>query len=315
MKCGTLNQYDQHQIYIAPFHLEKLDSIPGQWALVLYALVLCLALVILKVLPMMKKNRQVFHPVNPRSKSLLFAAMLHFWAWFMWLYLYQFLALFTFQKVINTKTSVISTAYMPFADIGYYAFGIMGVFYLVEFPFLLWYIRTKVMVMDRRSLNRRQCMLTMLKSVGCAGMVLFMQVLPVYLIFHIVFFFISPLLVLQKSCTYLVVFSFFTICTAPLFLPCIIRCKRCLPNCCSIGFFILCILISLAFLFIMSKEFQADTYNTLYDLGHILTVLFTSGLIALLAYIIKLVFTHRKDAGCPHDTITDEGYSQLLDAA
>ena len=32
---------------------------------------------------------------------------------------------------------MVSTAYMPFVGIGYYAFGIMGVFYLVEFPFLL----------------------------------------------------------------------------------------------------------------------------------------------------------------------------------
>ena len=51
-----------------------------------------------------------------------------------------------------------------------------GWLYLVELPFLLWYISTKVMVMGRRGLNRKQCMLNMLKSVGCAGMMLFMQV-------------------------------------------------------------------------------------------------------------------------------------------
>ena len=61
-----------------------------------------------------------------------------------------------------------------FVDIGYYAFEIIGEFYLIEFPVLLWYIRTKVMAMDRQGLNRRQCMLNMLKSTWYAGMVLFM---------------------------------------------------------------------------------------------------------------------------------------------
>ena len=62
----------------------------------------------------------------------------------------------------------------------------MGVLYLVEFPFLLWYISTKVMAVDRRGLNRKQCILNMLKSVGCAGMVLFMQVASWYLVYFFI---------------------------------------------------------------------------------------------------------------------------------
>ena len=65
----------------------------------------------------------------------------------------------------------------------------------------------------------------------------------------------------------------------------------------------------------MNKEFQADTFSTLYDLSHIFTVLFTSGLLALLAYIIKCVFTRSKVEGSL-DTTTDdqEEYKHLLDA-
>ena len=310
----TLKEDLQHQIYIKAFTSEKRLHVKIS-SVVLFLAVISLSLLVLKVLPMMKKNNHIFHPVNPKTKSLFFSAMLQCWVWFVILYVYQFLGLSIFQHLINTKSTLLSTAYSLTIDIGYCAFGIMGVFYFVEFPFLLWYISTKVMAMDRRGLNRRQCMLYMLKSVGCAGMVLFLQVLPVYIVFQMVFLMIFPLFVLHSICLMLVVFSFFTTCTALLFLPCITRCKRCLPHCCSIISFILGTFVCGAFFFVMRKEFRADTFSTLYDLSHIFTVLFTSGLIALLAYIIKHVFTHHKVEGSL-DTTTDdqEEYKHLLDA-
>ena len=126
--------------------------------------------------------------------------MIQSWMWFMYLYEHRFWSLSLFKDFLHSRNAVISTAYMPFVDIRYCAFWIMGVFYFVEFPFLLWYISTKVMAMDRLGLNRRQCMLYMLKSVGYAGMVLFMQVLPVYIVFQIVFLIIIPLFVLHQIC-------------------------------------------------------------------------------------------------------------------
>ena len=283
----------------------------------LLCLVLSLTFSALKVLPMMKKSHHIFHPVNPKTKSLLFSAMLQCWFWFVVLYLYQFLALAMFRSTINAKSTMISTAYMPYVDIGYYAFGIMGVFYLVELPFLLWYISTKVMAMDRQGLNRRQCMLYMLKSVGCAGMVLFMQVLPVYIVCQIVFFLTSPLFVLQQFLLFLIAFSFFISSTALLFLPCITRCKKCLSHCCSIIFFVLCAFICYAFWFNMQREFRIDSFSFPYDLSHILTILFTSSLLALLACIIKRVPTraHHKVEGSSQDTGPDVGYNHLTDVA
>ena len=312
MKCETLNEDYQHQLIIAEFTSKNIDSFSA--VLGLFALVSGLSVWVLIVLPLMKKNHHIFHPVNPMAKSFLFSAMLQCWVWFVALYVYQFWALHLFQKTINTKSAVLSTAYMPFVNIGYYVFGIMGVFYLVEFPFLLWYISTKVMAMDRRGLNRRQCMLYMLKSVGCAGMVLFMQVLPVYFVFQIAFIFISPLYILIIYCSCIALLFLFTTCTALLFLPCIMHCIHCLPHCCLLSFFILSEIICIAFLIIIQIEFQADTFGTLYDLSHILTVLFTSGLLALLAYIIKRVFTHHKVHRHPQDTCSNEECKHLLHA-
>ena len=132
-----------------------------------------------------------------------------------------------FKDFLHSRSAVVSTAYMPFVDIGYYAFGIMGVLYLVEFPFLLWYISTKVMGVDRRGLNRKQCMLNMMKSVGCAGMVLFMQVASWYLVYAFIGFLAYPLLVIVVLGGYLTLFIVLTASTALLLLPCLAGCKRC----------------------------------------------------------------------------------------
>ena len=126
----------QEEKIISRFQTQRRESILQ--ITFLLCLVLSLTFSALKVLPMMKKSHHIFHPVNPKTKSLLFSAMLQCWFWFVVLYLYQFLALAMFRSTINAKSTMISTAYMPYVDIGYYAFGIMGMFYLVELPFLLW---------------------------------------------------------------------------------------------------------------------------------------------------------------------------------
>ena len=146
--------------------------------------------------------------------------MLQSWLWFMYLYGYQFWGLSLLKEFLHSRSAVISTTYMPFVDIGYYAFGIMGVLYLVEFPFLLWYISTKVMAMDRRGLNRRQCMLNMLKSVGCAGMVLFIQVASGYFMYLIIGLLTYPLHIIVAMGAYLILLIFLTARTA-LFLQCL----------------------------------------------------------------------------------------------
>ena len=154
----------------------------------------------------------------------------------MYLYGYQVRGLSVFKDFLHHRSAVASTAYMPFVDIGYYAFGIMGVLYLVEFPFLLWYISTKVMGVDRRGLNRKQCMLNMMKSVGCAGMVLFVQVASWYLVYAFIGFLAYPLLVIVVLSAYLTLFILLTASTALLLLPCLAGCKRCPQQSVSIIF-------------------------------------------------------------------------------
>ena len=238
-------------------------------------------------------NQYLLHcqmATNSVSKSFLFSTIIQSWIWFMYLYGHQFKGLSLFKDFLHSKNAVISTAYMPFVDIGYYAFGIMGVFYLVEFPFLLWYISTKVMAMDRRGLNRRQCMLYMLKSAGCAGMVLFMQVLTVLFTDFLIIFLAYPLVALLALGVYIIIFIFFTASTALLLLPCITRCRRCPQQSGPIVFLVLLTSICggyYAFL-VISLETK---WNTSYNSSQILSGIVASGMLALLTYTLKLVLT------------------------
>ena len=227
---------------------------------------------------------------NSVSKSLLFSTMIQSWMCFMYLYGYQLWGLSLFKDFLLSRNAVISTAYMPFADIGYYAFGIMGVFYLVEFPFLLWYISTKVMAMDRRGLNRRQCMLYMLTSVGCAGMVLFMQVVSCNLTYFLIGFLAYPLVVLVALFACLLAFILFVVSTALLLLPCITRCRRCPQQSGPIVFLVLLALIFSGYFMFLACSLENE-WNTSYNTGQIVSGTLASGILALLTYTLKSVLT------------------------
>ena len=207
---------------------------------------------------------------------------------------------------------MVSTAYMPFVDVGYYASGIMGVLYLVEFPFLLWYICTKFMGVDRRGLNRKQCMLNMLKSVGCAGMVLFMQVASWYLVYAFIILLAYPLLVIVVLGGYLSLFILFTASTALLLLPCLSQCRRCPAH--PIIFLIVMALMCSGFTFLLAIA-AISKWQTSYNSNQIISGLFVSGILALLGYGLKSVLANNMLTSGSQVGTDDESDEQMLQAA
>ena len=260
------------------------------------------------------KNRYAFHhqrSLNSVSKSLLFSAMLQSWMWFMYLYGYQSWGLSLFKDFLHSRSDVVSWAYMPFVDIGYYAFGIMGMLYLVEFPFLLWYISTKVMAVNRRGLNRKQCMLNMLKSVGCAGMVLFMQVASWYLVYFFIGFLAYPLFVIVVLGAYLTIFILLTASTALLLLPCLTPCRRCPQQSVPIVFLLLIAFICIGFTFLLGYVLEGK-WHTSYNSNQIISGLFASGILALLGYTLKSVLAQNTLTSGSQVGTDDESDEQLL---
>ena len=287
--------FDNKQLtdnYAVSFDAEDQGNLSTQYAILLYSRLIVTSLLIILGLCWLTKRYPLKHQQarNPVSKSLLFSIMIQSWMWFMYLYSYQFRGLSLFKDFLLSRNAVISTAYMPFVDIGYYAFGIMGVFYLVEFPFLLWYISTKVMAMDRRSLNRRQCMLYMLKSIGYAGMVLFMQVASWNFTYFLIGLLAYPLFVLLILGAYLIILIVLIASTALLLLPCITRCRRCPQQSGPIVFLIMIALIGGGFTNDLSQVINGK-WSTSYNASQIVSVLFASGIFAVLVYTVKSVFS------------------------
>jgi len=237
--------------------------------------------------------------------------MLQSWMWFMYLYGYQFWGLSLFKDFLHSRSAVVSWAYMPFVDIGYYAFGIMGMLYLVEFPFLLWYISTKVMAVNRRGLNRKQCMLNMMKSVGCAGMVLFMQVASWYLVYAFIGFLAYPLFVIMVLGAYLTLFILLTASTALLLLPCLTPCRRCPQQSVPIIFLIMIALICGGVTFLLVYVVEGK-WHTSYNSNQIISGLFASGILALLGYTLKSVLAQNTLTSGSQVGTDDESDEQLL---
>ena len=298
--------------YAISFHAKDQGNNSIQYAVLLYCRLIVSSLLIILGLCWLTKRYPLKHQEARNSvfKSLFFSTMIQSWMWFIYLYSYQFRGLSLFKDFLYSRNAVISTAYMPFVDIGYYAFGIMGVFYLVEFPFLLWYISTKVMAMDRRGLNRRQCMLYMLKSVGCAGMVLFMQVASWYFTYFLIGLLAYPLSSLLALGAYLIILIVLIASTALLLLPCITRCRRCPQQSGPIVFLILIASICGGCTIDLSQVMNSK-WSTSYNASQIISGLFASVIFTVLAYTLKLVFSQYILKSDSH-TDTDKTEEQSL---
>ena len=296
---------------VTTFSVERMKQDAKSNAIILYLLIMISSAAIPLALCWVKKRYALHHQrsMNSVSKSLLFSAMLQSWMWFMYLYGYQFWALSLFEDFLHSRSAVVSMAYMPFVDVGYYASGIMGVLYLIEFPFLLWYICTKVMGVDRRGLNRKQCMLNMMKSVGCAGMVLFMQVASWYLVYAFIILLAYPLFVIVVLGAYLSLFILLTTSTALLLLPCLSQCRRCPAH--PIIFLILMALMCSGFTYLLGNV-AVGKWHTSYNSNQIISGLFASGILALLGYVFKSVLAQNTLTSGSQVGTDDESDEQLL---
>lgn len=246
--------------------------------------------ILMSMLWLAKRCKHSFHPEATVGKALLFSIMLQSWIWFLYLYVSQFWGLTLFQKVLESRNAVLSFDYMPFVDIGYLTYGIMGSLFLVEFPFLLWYFSAKILFPNGSS---QCCCLSILKSVGCAGMVLLVQVSPSYLVCLFIGLLTFPLIPLLFMCGLVVLFSFLTACTALVILPCLTGCRRCPQKSCFFVFFILLALSCVEVLFILSW-IMTYSMETVLDANSITSGLFVSFTFAVLGFTLKSLLFQKK---------------------
>ena len=143
--------------------------------------------------------------------------------------------------------------------------------------------------MHRRGLNRRQCMLNMLNSVGCAGMVLFMQVASWYFVYFLTGLLSYPLFMIVALGAYVILFVFLTASTALLLLPCVTGCRRCPQQSVPIMFLITIALLCSGFTYLLTYV-RAGKWHTSYKSNQIVSGIFVSGILVLLSYTLKSAF-------------------------
>ena len=244
--------------------------------------------ILMSMLWLAKRCKHSFHPKATVAKALLFSIMLQSWIWFLFFYGNQFSGRTLFWKLLQSRNAVLSYAYMPFVDIGYLTYGIMGSLFLVEFPFLLWYFNVKILFPNGSS----QCCV-ILKSVGCAGMVLLVQVLPSYLVCHFIGLLIFPLVSLLLICSLVILFSLLTACTALVILPCLAGCRRCPQKSCFFVFFIFLALSCTGVLFILNWIMDFSVL-TMLNANIITSGLFVSFTFAVLGFGLRSLLTQQK---------------------
>ena len=245
--------------------------------------------ILMSMLWLAKRCKHSFHPKSTVAKALLFSIMLQSWIWFLFFYGNQFLGLTLFHRLLQSGNAVLSYAYMPFVDIGYRTYEVMGSLFLVEFPFLLWYFNVKILFPNGSS----QCCLSILKSVGCAGMVLLVQVLPSYLVCGLVGLLTFPLAPLLVMCGLVVLFSLLTACTALVILPCLTGCRRCPQKSCFLVFSILLALSCAGVLIILSWIIDYSIL-TMLNPNSITSGLFVSFTFAVLGFALRSLLIQQK---------------------
>ena len=270
--------------YVQPwtFTPDKFHGIAVSGAMLLYSLLLLISLaVLMSVLWLIKRYSHTFHPRAPVAKAFLLSVMLQSWTWFFSLYGYQFWALSWFKDFLYSRNAFVSFAYMPFVDMGFVTFGAMGALFLVEFPFLCWYISAKVLLP-----NGGQCVPNTLKSIGCAGMVLFAQILSSYCVYYLMMSLVFPVWPVLIASWSIIVFAFFSGCTALVILPCLTHCRQCPQNSCFIVFSLLLALICAGVLCILG--YAAD-YNslTMFNANSIISGLFVSCAFPALGFTLR----------------------------
>ena len=154
-------------------------------------------------------------------------------------------------------------------------------------------------------------MLNMLKSVGCAGMVLFMQVASWYLVYFFIVLLAYPLLVIMVLGAYLTLFILLTASTALLLLPCLTPCRRCPQQSVPIIFLIMIALMCSGFTYFLGIVAEGK-WHTSYNLNQIISGLFASGILALLGYTLKSVLAQNTLTSGSQVGTDDESDEQLL---
>ena len=201
---------------------------------------------------------------------------------------------------------------ISYATVGNYFVLALGCLFVLEFSFVMWYFSRTVQL--KNDTMRNKCSFwfkTLAQSFGLTGIVFFLQCIGGYSVFFFILFLASPLVAIYTLLAHVITSVFLTFPIALLIYPCTARNvgKKCFQGCGLLLYIILGTLCLMGFTGIFLAT-VVDNLTAPLNSNQIATSIMSSGLLALMAYIVKKTLWHH--LWQPNIVETDDEETPLL---
>ena len=235
-------------------------------------------------------NRSYVHQI---TATLTLSTGIYCWMGFLTLYVLHFIILHDFEHYQLSRSNALPELYLPCSTPGYYMLYAIGGIFLLEFPFLVYYIN-KYTANTRCSTNRKKWVsrgCNIIKSAGWTGMVYYQQILTGYFGYYLMLLIAYPLYAIAYCAAY-ISFTVLVIVTMSLLTHCCMHGRRVQSKGCCFLFFAIPAALNLTFASSILVTIAKDNIQTSFDGSHIISTAFSSLLIAVLVYFGRKILFH-----------------------
>ena len=233
--------------------------------------------------------------VHQITATLTLSTGMYCWMGFVTLYVLHYKILNDFEHYQLTRSNALPELYLPCSAPGYYMLYAIGGIFLLEFPFLVYYIN-KHTTNTRCGTNRKnsKCLsrgCNIIKSAGWTGMVYYQQILTGYFVYYLMLLIASPVYAIAYCAAY-ISYTILVIATLSLLTHCCVHGRRVQSKGCCFLFFAIPAALNLTFASSILVAIAKDNIRTSFDGSHIISTAFSSLLIAVLVYFGRKIFLH-----------------------
>ena len=231
--------------------------------------------------------------VHQITATLTLSTGIYCWMGFVTLYVLHFIILGDFEHYQFTRSKALPELYLPCSTPGYYMLYAIGGIFLLEFPFLVYYIN-KHTTNTRCGTNRKKCLsrgCNIIKSAGWTGMVYYQQIFTGYLVYYLMLLIASPVYAIAY-CAIFISIAISIIAITSLLTHCCMHRMRVQLGGCSFLIFAILASVNLSFFSSVFATIAKDNIRTSFDGSHIISTAFSSLLIAALLYFGRNILFH-----------------------
>ena len=316
----------EEAVYSTSIRRSKYMKLASKWSFCAYAIsvyitfiTLCLMATPIAVWVVLRCYNYVTYLRETNSKrgyvhqitaTLTLSIGMYCWMGFVTLYVLHYIILEDFEHYQLTRSNALPQLYLPCSTPGYYMLYATGGIFLLEFPFIVYYIN-KHTTNTRCGTNRKKCMsrgCNIIKSAGWTGMVYYQQILTGYFVYYLMLLIASPVYAIAYCAVYISVAILVTAFMSFLTHCCMHGRRLQFRGCC----FLLSATLVAINLFLLSSLLilvSRDNIQTSFNASQIISATFTSVLFAVLVYFARKILFHtthsKEDKVCDDNIIAN----------